>query len=68
MVDQITKYAKDIGAYNEFIYLNYADKSQNVLQGYGAENLDYLRRVAQQYDPSGAFQTQVPGGYKVTSA
>ncbi|KAL1965225.1 hypothetical protein VTN77DRAFT_5979 [Rasamsonia byssochlamydoides] len=68
MVSQLTSYARTIHADNEFIYLNYADRSQNPLRSYGAANLAYIRQVAEKYDPAGVFQTLVPGGFKVTAA
>ncbi|BCR88443.1 FAD-binding oxidoreductase [Aspergillus chevalieri] len=64
---QVDGYAKMINADNEFVYLNYADKSQNPLKGYGEENVKYIRHVANKYDPHGVFQYQVPGGFKVSN-
>ncbi|KAI9374423.1 hypothetical protein BJX61DRAFT_301221 [Aspergillus egyptiacus] len=65
---ELDEYAKSIDAYNEYIYLNYADKTQNPLRGYGDENVEFIREVALRYDPDGVFQTQVPGGFKVSEA
>lgn len=48
-----------------FIYLNYADISQNVLESWGNGSLAKLRAVSRKYDPKGVFQTQSPGGYKL---
>lgn len=67
MIRQMTAHAKEIGADNEYIYLNYADGSQNPLRSSGDENLELIRRVARKYDRTGVFQTQVPGGYKATA-
>jgi FAD/FMN-containing dehydrogenase len=61
-------YARSIGADNEYVYLNYADRTQNPLRGYGDENVEYMRRVAREYDPTEVFQHQVPGGFKVSAA
>lgn len=66
MVDQLTAYAEGIGAGNPYVYLNYADKTQNPLASYGPQNVDYIRKVARKYDPSGVFQTDVPGGFKIS--
>ncbi|KAL4879230.1 hypothetical protein BJY04DRAFT_220348 [Aspergillus karnatakaensis] len=63
---ELDEYAKSVDAYNEYIYLNYADKTQNPLAGYGEENVRFIREVAERYDPAGVFQTQVPGGFKVS--
>ncbi|KAL4901185.1 hypothetical protein BDW74DRAFT_187841 [Aspergillus multicolor] len=65
---ELDEYAKSIDKYNEYIYLNYADKTQNPLRGYGDENVEFIRQVAQRYDPDGVFQRQVPGGFKVSEA
>ncbi|KAL1850825.1 hypothetical protein Plec18170_006661 [Paecilomyces lecythidis] len=67
-IQQLDTYAREIGADNEFIYLNYADPSQNPLRSYGEENLAEIRRVAEKYDPEHVFQEQVPGGFKVSKA
>ncbi|KAL4954536.1 hypothetical protein BDW69DRAFT_205160 [Aspergillus filifer] len=61
-------YMREVGAHSEYIYMNYAAKEQNVLRGYGEENLEFLRQVARKYDPLGIFQKQVPGGFKVSKA
>ncbi|CAG7942319.1 unnamed protein product [Penicillium salamii] len=63
---ELTAYSKSIGADNEYIYLNYADGSQNPLAGYGPKNVEYIRRIAKKYDSEGVFQTQVPGGFKIS--
>ncbi|KAL4940954.1 hypothetical protein BDV06DRAFT_195504 [Aspergillus oleicola] len=65
---ELDEYAKKIGKYNPYIYLNYADVTQNPLAGYGEENVEFIRDVARRYDPKGVFQTQVPGGFKVSEA
>ncbi|KAL4941787.1 hypothetical protein BDV06DRAFT_235818 [Aspergillus oleicola] len=68
IIDNLTSYTEKVGAHSEYIYMNYAGKEQNVLKGYGEDNLQFLRRVAETYDPLGVFQTQVPGGFKVSKA
>lgn len=50
----------------EFIYLNYADTSQDPLGSYGSENVAFMRDVAKQYDPQGWWQRRVPGGFKIS--
>lgn len=52
---------KRTGHLMDFIYLNYADSSQKVLQSWGNENVAKLRHVGKKYDPNGVFQKQVPG-------
>lgn len=67
-ISEINKYAASIGKANEYIYLDYADRTQNPLRGYGAANLRKLREVARKYDPEAVFQTLVPGGFKLDAA
>ena len=66
--NQINHYAQSINKANEYIYLDYADQTQNPLRGYGAANLRKLREVARKYDPQAVFQTLVPGGFKLDAA
>ncbi|KAL2197763.1 hypothetical protein P885DRAFT_77441 [Corynascus similis CBS 632.67] len=50
---------------NGYIYMNYADKSQDVYAGYGEENLARLRSVARRYDPEGQFRRLWRGYFKL---
>lgn len=47
-------------------YLNYVDQTQNPLQSYGKQNIDFIRKVAAKYDPSGVFQEKVVSGWKIS--
>ncbi|OJI97629.1 hypothetical protein ASPVEDRAFT_37046 [Aspergillus versicolor CBS 583.65] len=67
-VDELDGFARSVGGDSPFVYLNYAAESQDPLRGYGEENLAFLKAVAEKYDPLGVFQTQVPGGFKVSRA
>ncbi|KAF2224688.1 putative FAD dependent oxidoreductase [Elsinoe ampelina] len=53
---------------NKFIYLNDADKFQNVFAGYPASSVQRLKSIRNKYDPSKVFTTQQPGGWKVDAA
>jgi hypothetical protein len=66
----ITEIKESLGdAVNEYIYLNYANPQfQDPLQGYGPDNLNALKQVAQKYDPAQVFQINVPGGFKLRTA
>ncbi|KAL2862588.1 FAD-binding oxidoreductase [Aspergillus lucknowensis] len=66
--DEIDEYTKSTKTYTDYIYLNYADGTQNPLRGYGSENMAYIAQVANKYDPDGVFQTLVPGGFKISKA
>ena len=65
VVGEIAGLAKSMGLLHEFQYLNYADPSQNPIGSYGPENVERLRKASRKYDPSGIFQRQVPGGFKL---
>lgn len=65
-IDDLTEYAATIeGGLQNWIYLNYADRSQEVLRSYGEENVGKIRDAADKYDPEGIFQTLCPGGFKI---
>jgi hypothetical protein len=49
-----------------WVYLNYADSSQDPLGSYGPENVAFLKKVAAEYDPEGWWQRRVPGGFKLS--
>lgn len=49
----------------KFEYLNYAGPHQSPLASYGADSLNFLRQVSKKYDPTGVFQSKVPGGFKL---
>lgn len=49
-----------------FVYLNYANPSQDPLGSYGAENVAFIRDISAKYDPQGFFQRRVPGGFKIS--
>ncbi|KAB8266935.1 hypothetical protein BDV30DRAFT_247247 [Aspergillus minisclerotigenes] len=65
IVNQQRALLKAHGHLIDFIYLNYADISQKVLQSWGADNVAKLRALSKRYDPKGVFQKQVPGGTTV---
>ncbi|KAF3059780.1 Bifunctional solanapyrone synthase [Daldinia childiae] len=57
--------AKRLGAYDPFIYPNYAAPWQDPIASYGDESLRKLQRVRKDVDPKGVFSRQVPGGFKI---
>lgn len=59
-------HAEDIIRNVEFRYLNYSDISDDPLGTYGDDNVKKMREVANKYDPTGVFQTRVPGGFKIS--
>lgn len=65
LVESVKSLAKNKGLGNEFIYMNYAEPSQDVLGGYGRENLERLRRVSRRYDPRGELKRLWRGYFKL---
>lgn len=57
--------AKELGADHPFVYLNYAAPWQNPIPGYGPKERDFLRENSKTFDPTGLFQTVMPGGFKL---
>ncbi|KAF1928846.1 FAD binding domain-containing protein [Didymella exigua CBS 183.55] len=66
LVNRIRAYAVSIGADNPYLYLDYADNTQDPLTGYGAENVKKMKAAAKKYDPKQIFQKNVPGGFKIS--
>jgi hypothetical protein len=63
--EEVSVEARKLGVYHRFIYLNYAAKFQNPIQGYGDDNVANLAKVAEKYNPNGLFQTASPRGFKI---
>jgi len=57
--------AKDVGVWNKYLYLNYADKWQKPIRGYGENNVRMLKEVSRKYDPKQTFQKAAIGGFKL---
>jgi len=62
----LEEFAKSIGLHINWQYLNYVDKTQNPLKSYGQHNINFIRKVAAKYDPSGMFQKKVVSGWKIS--
>lgn len=65
-LDEVDAYARSVGGYLPWCYINYSDRAQKPL----ASLLDpgAIRGVAEKYDRDGVFQKQVPGGFKISEA
>ncbi|KAI3317205.1 putative oxidoreductase [Xylariaceae sp. AK1471] len=57
--------AKTLGAYDPYIYLNYAAPWQDVIASYGAENVKRLQKLRNRVDPHEVFTKRVSGGFKI---
>ncbi|KAF2966392.1 hypothetical protein GQX73_g7171 [Xylaria multiplex] len=66
LTSAIEEDTRRLGAYNPFLYPNYAAPWQNPIVSYGAESVGRLQKVARDFDPHGVFTRQVPGGFKLT--
>lgn len=73
MRDKLTAYSATLEAYGEekglsvdWRYLNYVDETQDPLKSYGQDNIEFMRKVAARYDPSGVFQNKVVSGWKLS--
>lgn len=64
-VAAVDSFAKKNNVFDQFRFTNDASPYQKPLQSYGAGALDRLKRTSRKYDPTGVFQTLVPGGFKV---
>jgi hypothetical protein len=53
---------------SSWIYLNDADKGQDVFGGYPVENVKALQQICDRYDPDMVFPDLMPGGWKIARA
>ncbi|OSS44887.1 hypothetical protein B5807_09374 [Epicoccum nigrum] len=66
LTDGIQKFTTEKGTAVDYLYLNYADKDQDPLMGYGDDQVAFMRVVASKYDPTGVYQRLMPGGFKIS--
>lgn len=61
-----TELGKSLGLYDPYVYLNDADTDQaaTVYPGYGAKNVEFLKKTQKSYDTFGTFRDLMPGGFK----
>ena len=64
-LDKSVMRAKELGLHHPYVYMNYASQFQDPIRGYGTENSQRLRKVAQRYDADGLFQRLQPGYFKL---
>lgn len=68
VLSRVKDEASSLGAQNDYVYMNYASKFQDVISSYGPENKARLKRIAAEYDPRRVFQTLQPGHFKLDRA
>lgn len=66
-VAELRAFTKSRNGFVGWTYLNYAHGSQEVLQGYGEDNILAIQKVAAKYDPQGVFQKICLGGFKIAA-
>lgn len=65
LIARVEDAAKSSGQYVDYIFMNDAAVTQNVIGHYGHRNVAKLRAVQRRYDPRRVFQRLVPGGFKL---
>ncbi|KAF8645653.1 hypothetical protein AX16_007672 [Volvariella volvacea WC 439] len=63
-IENLREIAREKGLLHRYIMWNYSAFNQAVIDSYGADNVAFLKQVAEAYDPTGAFHTLV-GGQKI---
>ena len=66
LFSDVQREAEARNLFNRFQYLNYAASYQDPISGFGPQSKAQLQAVSRKYDPTGFFQTTVPGGFKVS--
>lgn len=66
MTSELWKYAESLNATSPWVYLNYADPSQNPFKSYGEENVKFMKEVSAKYDPEGFFQKKIASGFTLS--
>jgi hypothetical protein len=64
-IEQIDEYAKEHGTVHRYRYINYCGSWQKPFEGYGRDNLEFMRYVSNKYDPEGLFQRGCVGGFRL---
>ncbi|KAF5871437.1 putative fad binding domain protein [Botrytis fragariae] len=64
-IEEIEHIAKKNGTGHKWKYLNYCAEWQRPFDGYGEENVNFLRDVSRAYDSEGLFQRGCVGGFKL---
>ncbi|KAI0403372.1 putative FAD-binding oxidoreductase [Xylaria palmicola] len=65
LLARIEDAAKRSGQYVDYIFMNDAAVTQDVIGHYGNRSVAKLRAVQRRYDPRQVFQELVPGGFKL---
>jgi hypothetical protein len=60
--------AREMGREKEYMYMPYSGPYQEVVQGYGRENVERLKKVKSRFDPRGVWEKLQPGYFKLEGA
>lgn len=66
LYNSLEDYAASVKGTVPWVYLNYADSTQDPLKSYGTTNVNFIKKVAAKYDPKAIFQNKVPSGWKIS--
>ena len=64
-VAELRQLAREKSLLHRYIFTNYGYSKDDVLAGYGEDNVSRLKEASKKYDPEGVFQRGVPGGFKL---
>jgi hypothetical protein len=65
LLQNIDDLAQRRGLGERYRFMNYAYRTEDVIESYGSENVKFLKTVSDEYDPSGFFQARISGGFKL---
>ncbi|KAI1495728.1 hypothetical protein F5X99DRAFT_108175 [Biscogniauxia marginata] len=65
ITQRCTQAAQEKNLLLPYLFMNTAGQNQDVLESFGAENVDYIKTVAAKYDPEQVFQNLQNGGFLV---
>ncbi|KAI0014556.1 putative oxidoreductase, partial [Xylariomycetidae sp. FL0641] len=68
LIKAVEDAARELNAYDPFLYLNYATKKQGAIASYGEANVRKMRRLQDRVDPERIFTRLVPGGFKIPAS
>lgn len=65
LVKALEQKARNLEAYDPYLYLNYAAPWQDPIASYGNVSVQKLRALRDRIDPAAVFTKLVPGGFKI---
>ena len=66
LIGAVTKASEEEDSFIRYLFMNDANREQDVIASYGEGNVRKLRDVQIKYDPDLVFQRLVPGGWKLS--